>query len=165
MLEAIQKRHSVRKYTKERLFKEDLLPLLRSAMQAPTARNGQDWRFIAILNKEDLLAIANFPGAFSMFETAAAAIIVMADTNVYPDDHFSYVHAGAACENILLEAVNQGLGAVWCAIGPIKERVEAFKNYFELKDNELPIAAIALGYPAENKDFSDRFDDNKITWR
>lgn len=165
MLEVIKNRHSIRKYTAEKVTKEDLIPLLRSAMQAPTAKNGQDWRFIAILNKEDLLAISGFPGYYAMFKEAAAAIIVMADTDKYPDDHYNYVNAGAACENILLEAVNQGLGAVWCAIGPNAERIKAFKNHFALADNVLPIAAIALGYPNEDKAFCDRFDETKISWR
>jgi len=46
MLEEIRKRRSIRKYKDEPVSDEQLEALLRSGMQAPSARNLQPWVFI-----------------------------------------------------------------------------------------------------------------------
>lgn len=165
MLKVIADRHSIRRYTDEAVSREDLEALLRSAMQAPTAKNLQDWRFLAILNKEDLVKISDFPGYYSMFKNAAASIVVMSDGSIFENREYCYADCGAACENILLEAVNLGLGAVWCAIGPNEDRIESFRKTFDIPAEYVPVAAIAIGHPAEDKGFIDRYDEKKIIWR
>ena len=48
MLNEIYHRHSIRKFTDQKIPLETINVLLKSAMQAPTARNSQCWRFIVI---------------------------------------------------------------------------------------------------------------------
>ena len=48
--------------------------------------------------------------------------------------------------------------------GPREDRMNAIKDYFNLKDNLLPVALISIGYPGEEKGIEDRYDENKVTW-
>ena len=70
----------------------------------------------------------------------------------------------AAIENLLIEAVNQGLGCCWCGIAPVSERIEGFKNYYNLADNEYPVGVVAVGYSNETKPLIDRFDSKNISY-
>ena len=71
---------------------------------------------------------------------------------------------GAAAENLLLEAVNQGLGAVWAGIHPFAERVDAVRELFSLPPELMPFAIIAVGYPekADANHFIDRYDPSRV---
>ena len=57
VFEAIHTRRSIRKYTDEPVSDEDLQRILAAAMDAPTARNTQCWRFVAINDRALLEAI------------------------------------------------------------------------------------------------------------
>lgn len=67
-------------------------------------------------------------------------------------------------ENILLEAVELGLGTVWIGVAPGEERMNYIKDMFNLKENIKPYSVISIGYPMmdeENK-FIDRFDETRV---
>lgn len=71
---------------------------------------------------------------------------------------------GAATENLLLEAVEQGLGAVWLGVHPLEERKQIIAEMLKLPENIIPFAAVAVGYPSEEEAnrFVDRFDAGRI---
>jgi len=163
MLKEIKLRHSTRKFTDQKVSKQTLQKLLRSAMQAPTALNEQPWRFIVVTDKSILQTISKYSKYTGFIAKAPSAIIVYADTKVSRKE-FCVVNVGAAIENMLLEAVKLNLGTCWCAIDPIKDTIALYKKYFKLKRTEKPIAIVAVGYKAEEKEFIDRYDDNKVTW-
>lgn len=52
LIEAIKKRRSIRKFKSDKIPKEDIYDIIRTATLAPSAHNKQMWRFIAISNKE-----------------------------------------------------------------------------------------------------------------
>ena len=62
----------------------------------------------------------------------------------------------------MLEAVSQGLGAVWLGIAPLKERINKAAKVLQLPDNLYVFAFIACGYPAEEKGVQDRYDISRI---
>lgn len=164
MLEAIWKRQSIRNYLNQEVEEEKLEALLRAAMNAPTARNTQSWRFMVVTNKEALHSMINLQPYTQMMKSAYCAIIVMGDRNASQPDEYLYVDAAAAIENMLIEGVNQGLGTCWCAIGPSKERIDAFRRYYQIEDHLIPIAAVAVGYGNEEKEKTDRYDPAKVRW-
>lgn len=164
MLDEIYKRQSIRKYLDKEVEPEKIEALLRAAMSAPTARNTQSWRFLVVTNKEALASMTDLQPYTGMMKTAYCAIIVMGDRTVTQPDEYVYVDAAAACENILLEAVHQGLGTCWCAIGPNQERIDNFRNYYHIVENLIPVAAIAVGYGDEGKEKQDRYDPAKVSW-
>lgn len=54
VLEAVESRRSIRKFTGEPVREEDLATMLRAATLAPNAGNKQRWRFIVIRNRDIL---------------------------------------------------------------------------------------------------------------
>ena len=67
-------------------------------------------------------------------------------------------------ENLLLEAHSLGLGCCWCAIGPNEDRIVPTKEILNLPEHYLPVANIAIGWPAEEKEENHRYDENKVMW-
>jgi nitroreductase len=59
-IDAIFTRRSIRSFKKDEIAKEDLLLLVKAAMQAPSANNYQPWHFVIITDKKILGEIAKF---------------------------------------------------------------------------------------------------------
>lgn len=164
MLKEIYNRQSIRKYQNVQINEEVIKELLRAAMNAPTARNLQTWRFVVIEKREVLDEIAEFHPHAPMMKTASFAIMVLGDNTLDQRETFLYVNAAAAIENMLIEGVNQGLGSCWCAIGPSETVIQSFKDYFKLADNLVPVGIVAFGVSDEIKEKIDRYDETKIEW-
>ena len=164
MLKAILKRRSIRAFKDEKVQEETIKEILKAAMLAPTARNTQTWKFTVIENRDVLNSLAAAQKAMGMMKTAAFAIVVSGDRDILNDEAYLYVHSGAAIENMLLEAYEEGLGTCWCAVGPIKERMDLIKETLKLPDNLLPVGIVAFGVADEVKEDVDRYDPDKVSW-
>lgn len=164
MLEELYKRQSIRRYIPKDVEEEKLHEVVRAAMNAPTARNMQSWRFIIIRNRKALDEMITLQPYTGMMKQAPCAILILGNRNVSQPDEYLYCDASAAIENILIEAVHQGLGTCWCAIGPSEERIQNFRGYYQIEEHLLPIAVVAIGYGDEQKVKKDRFDPSKIKY-
>ena len=71
---------------------------------------------------------------------------------------------GACTENILLQAVEEGLGAGWMGVGPGTPGQAALAQLLGLPENVKPYSIVGIGYPAEDADLEavDRFDAGRI---
>ena len=164
MIREIMKRKSVRTYTEEEVTREELEDLLRAGMQAPSACNTQNWKFIATNNLELVHKVGELPGYYGMAKGAGAVIIAMGEPGVKFGE-FTEVNVAATIENILLEATSIGLGAVWCAIHPMEERIAAFRELFAIEEKYLPIACIVIGHTDDKEDRRDTYDPEKVIWK
>lgn len=164
MLKELYQRQSIRHYLSKPVEDTKIKELLHAAMNAPTARNAQSWRFMVITNREALDHMIELQPYTGMMKTAPCAIMVLGDRKASQPDEYLYVDAAAAIENMLIEAVHQGLGTCWCAIGPLPERIEKFRSYFNIKEDLIPVAVVAVGYGDEEKPLVDRFDETKISY-
>ncbi|OPL17653.1 MAG: NADH dehydrogenase [Candidatus Aegiribacteria sp. MLS_C] len=162
MLEAIRKRSSVRKYRDSPLPDRVLEELLRSAMQAPSARDLRPWEFVVVRDRKILQRIPDYHPYSSMVPKAGAAVLVCGNTDIQANTGYLAQDCAAAVQNLLLEAVEQGLGAVWLGVFPRKERMEGMAELFGLPCNIVPIALVSLGWPAEEKEFEDRYDPGRV---
>lgn len=162
-MEAIFKRRSIRKFRDMPVEQEKTERLLRAAMQAPSAGNQQPWEFLVVQNKDSLEELSKLSPYAKCIKNAPLALVLLCNNaNMrYPENWQQDM--GAAAQNILLEAVELGLGAVWIGVAPVEDREVHVKNMFDLKDNIIPYCVIPIGYPdgQENK-FIDRFDETKI---
>lgn len=71
----------------------------------------------------------------------------------------------AACtQNILLQAVEEDLGAVWLGTYPDEERVNYLKENFKIPTNIYPYSVIVLGYPIEDYEGTKRFKEERIPY-
>ena len=166
MNELIEKRRSIRKFQAGKpVTKEQIDQLLGAAMLAPSARNERPWEFIAVTKREILDTIAQLLPNARVCATAPAAIVVVAlpqadgpAKGYFPQD------CGAATQNILLEAVSQGLGACWCGVYPVEDRVESLKKLLHISGEKIPFNVIGIGIPGETPDRKGFFDEAKVTY-
>ena len=164
MLKEIEKRQSLRKYKDTAVEKEKITEILKAAMNAPTARNSQEWEFKVITNRTALNNMVNLSCYMAMMQEAPCAILVIANLDKAKNVEYGLINCAAAIENMLIEAVNQGLGSCWCGIAPVEQRIKNFKNYYHLKEHEYPVGVVALGYSNEDKPLIDRYDPKKVSY-
>lgn len=169
-IECIMTRSSVRDYQDMPVEDEKIETMLRAAMAAPSAVNKQPWRFIVIKDKNTLKAISENFRSMRMAEKAALAIVVCGDMNATLEGEgreYWVQDASAATENLLLAANSLGLGAVWCGIYPIQERVALLKEMLSIPEDITPLNVVPIGYPADDPTPKDKWDPSKIhyeTW-
>ena len=162
--EIINTRRSIREYQDRDVADEDILKILKAGMQAPGSRLGAEpWEFVVIKNKDTLSRLGEIKPRVT---NAPVAIVLVANIDrafyktVWQQD------MGAACENMLLEAVNLGLGALWNGVAPEEERMQKIGEIIGIDDITTlkPYSIVTVGYPAdgwENK-FMDKFDEERI---
>ena len=162
--EIIKTRRSIREYDDREVSEEDIMKILKAGMQAPGSRLGAEpWEFVVIRNRETLAKIGEIKPRVT---NAPVAIVLVANIEgsfyktVWQQD------MGAAAENMLLEAVNLGLGGLWNGVAPEEERLAKIGEIIGIDDiSDLkPYCVITIGYPAEgweNK-FMDKFDESRI---
>ena len=164
-MNAIFKRKSIRKFLDKEIEDEKIERLLKAGMQAPSAINSQPWEFIVVKDKEGIEKIENMSMYSKPAKTSTCCIITLFN-NDYTDrfDNYKWVQQdmGACTQNILLQAVEEGLGAVWLGTYPDMERVNYLKEHFNIPENVYPYSVIVLGYPTEYYTGTDRFDEDRI---
>lgn len=162
MLDAIRNRRSIRKYQDKPVPAEKLEILVRAAMQAPSARNTQPWEFVITQDRDIMNRIPDFHPYAGMVPSAGAVILVCGNRELQEEIGYILEDCSAAIQNILLEAVNQNLGAVWLGVYPREDRIQGMTSLFNLPEHIVPIALVSLGIPGEIKEFDDRFTREKI---
>ena len=162
-MEEIFNRRSIRKYQDRPVEKEKIEKLLRAAMQAPSAGNQQPWEFIVVEDKEMLKKLSDASLYSKMVANSAVTFVLLSRKEGLMFPECSPQDMGAAAENLLLEAVRLGLGAVWSGMAPVKERINHVRNVLSLPENIEPFALIPVGYPdGQKNEFVDRFDASRV---
>ncbi len=161
-LTAIFTRHSIRKYTDQPVSEETVKTLLRAAMAAPSARNEQSWEFIVIRDKNILKQFPDFSPFAAHVPGAQAAIVVLGNKKLEAVPGLWVPDCSNATMNILLAAHSMGLGAVWTTLYPYEERMAGARKLLNLPDHIVPLTVVPIGYPAEKKPETDRFNPAKI---
>lgn len=163
--DCIMTRASCRKFTDSLVSEAAIDSLLRAAMASPTARDQRPWQLVVITDRETLDTIASQCRNIKMAAQAPIAIAVCGDRDVAPEkpgEEFWVQDLSAMSENILLAAHSMGLGAVWCGIYPVNDRVKLLSELLELPANVVPMSLIVIGYPAAPVSPKDKFDPSRI---
>ena len=163
--EAIRARRSIRKFVPDiEVTDGQVHALLEAAMVAPSACNTRPWEFIVVRDRKKLDKIKEFH-PYDMFETSHLAIVIMAlpekqmdpvSSGYYPQD------CGAAAQNILIEAVAQGLGACWCGIYPKEHFIAEIKIILGIEG--IPFCIIAVGAPDEVPKARGFYEESKVRY-
>lgn len=164
VLSVIHSRKSVRAFVKDKPVSEaDLTTLLQAGMAAPTAVNKQPWHFIVVNERAKLDQLAEKLPYAKMLKDVCAAIVVCGDTTIHiGGQRFWMFDCSVASENILLAAEAMGLGAVWTAVYPDLQRIDAVKEALSIPDSIMPLNVIPLGYPTGKDQPKNKFDETKI---
>jgi len=159
--EAIRGRRSIREYEEKSVPEELVRQVIEAATFAPSAKNGQQWRFTVLTGgaKDDLtdcfrhelellcrrIGEENMGSAFGSCSTMEKAPVVIMVWNAGEMGWETEKHSVAASiQNMLLKAYSLGLGSLW--IGDVFFAVEALEQH--LGKPWKMFAAVALGYPA-----------------
>lgn len=165
MIDIIFARRSIRSYQERPVEMEKIDVLLKAAMAAPSAMNIKPWEFIIVTDAQKL---SDIRGAliFGKFN-APLAILVCGNTSFFKHplaSRFWVQDCSAATENILLAAVELGLGTVWCGVHPIHNFTKQISDILELPDHVKPLNVIYVGYPAEEKPARTQYNPQRVHW-
>jgi nitroreductase len=141
VLEAIQKRRSIRKYTDTPIPRKALETIVDAARLAATGSNRQPWDFVAVTDRK---TVAEFKAAGAWIERAAAVIAVVMD----PSSRWWVEDGAAAIQNMLLAATALGYGGCWVE-GDALPREEQFKTLLGVPKEKRLMALVPFGVPAE----------------
>ena len=142
VLEAIQKRRSVRKYTGAPVPREDLETIVNAGRLAASGNNKQPWEFIVITDPA-IMAKLRIPQDHWSEKAAAYIAVVM-----NPESRWWVEDAAAAVQNMLLASFALGYGACWIE-GYTLRNEELFKQTLGIPDNRRLFTLMPLGVPEE----------------
>ena len=151
LLELVEKRRSIRKFTEEKVSDEDLKEILTIALHAPTAKNRNPVRYIVIRDKKRLVELSHYKiNGAGFLAGADIAIAIATDTEIAPNTN--HQDASIAATFILLAAADLDLGATWANVVDAKHESgisakEFLHNFFNLEDKFDVECIIGIGHP------------------
>lgn len=188
----LQTRRSIRKFKTEVPSREVLERILAAAMEAPSGKNRQNWRFYVVqgekrneylkysqkswLGIKDILKERLKPSLYDFterffFTLGDAPVLIFAYSYNDADEKIltSQGSVYMAVENLNLACVVEGLGC--CTMGApleLKEEVDQFLGVTELpeyKAGQLELlCGVVLGYPDHEPPKAKRQTEGRITW-
>lgn len=160
-MNSIFTRTSIRKYTEQEVEADKIELLLKAAMAAPSAGNQQPWEFYVVRDKSLLIELSkSTPYAGASANAPVAIVSCYRKELLVPQCVESDM--GACMENILLEAEELGLGAVWLGVAPFQDRIEQIGSMLNISENLKVYSIIAIGYPLSKNKQQNRFDEQRI---
>ena len=148
----ITSRRSIRKFKPEPISRETLQKLVNAARLAPSAGNLQPLEFIVVdeeKKREQIFSCMKWAGYIApegnpkSGEEPMAYIIILANTEVRKDTFER--DSGAAVENMILCALEEGIGSCWHT----SIDRENIRKFLEIPEKHTIDSALSLGYPAE----------------
>jgi nitroreductase len=155
-------RTSIRRFTAEPVSAEAIKKLLEAGMQAPSAGNQQPWEFIVVEDAALRASLAaTSPYAKPLIQAPLGIVLLLDSSNLRWPECWQQ-DLSASTQNILLEAVHLGLGAVWLAIADFPDRMAATKALLNLPEHLSVFALLAIGHPGEEKEAVSRYQEAKV---
>lgn len=153
MLEAIDKRCSVRSYTDEPVAEEDLQQILEAALSAPSANNVRPWHIVVVTDADKRQRLSTMSQWASFCAQSPVVLVFCADTDTQP--HWWIEDSCAALENALIQAAALGLGTCWIGVregesadAPGPERQELVREVLGVPERVSVLAIVSLGHPS-----------------
>lgn len=157
-------RHSIRRYTDEKIDGEHVKTILEAALLAPTSKSARDWQFVVVEDPEVLEKLSQCkPHGGLPVKGCAFAVVVTsspAKSDCFIED------ASIAAVFMQLQAADLGIGSCWIQV---RGRYAADGEPSEVCIQELlgipadmPVECIVtFGYSAENRK---PVDPSKLLW-
>lgn len=175
--DVIRKRRSVRHFIDREVTNETIFKLLDSARWAPTGGNLQPWEFILVRNRVNRERLVNATYLGYMTKTGKpqkwileAPVIIAACANAkaviarYGSGELGQTNVlmdvAAAIENLLLAAVDLGLGACWISGFDHEKATEALKIPHDVR----VVALIPVGYTDRVQGPPPKLDPEEFTY-
>ena len=168
----IARRRMVRNYTGEPVDAGALARIVETGRRAPSAGFSQGQAFVVVTEEDGRRAIAELAGEESYVEAgfdpwisrAPAHIVVCVSEAAYRRRYreadklvdgreiewpvpYWWVDAGAAMQNLLLAAVDEGLAAGFLGV----HALPGLKSLLDIPEEYTPIGVVTVGYPAPDR--------------
>ncbi len=163
-MNSIFHRISVRKYEQRKVEPEKIEKMLKAAMAAPSACNQQPWEFYVVTDKELIGQLSEASPYAKCAKEAPVVFVPCFRSEGIAPEYFN-IDMSAAVENLLLEADTLGLGAVWMGISPDEGRMEAVRKVLDIPVNLNAFALVPCGYPAEEREQENRYEESRVHYR
>ena len=166
VLDAIRHRRAVREYRADPVPTSLLRELVEAASWAPSAMNGQSWRFVVVTNgellnnisqnskrwvlnnqpslvgNEQMRSLLNNP-QYQVLHNAPALIAIATPI----DTRWNAEGCALAAENVMLAATALGLGSCWIGLAEDWLNTSECLKALGLAETDRIIAPIIVGYP------------------
>lgn len=176
LLNLIQSRQSVRKYSEKHISDEDLRKILEAGRLAPSWMNVQSWKFILVKSQENKDLLSELSIGQPHVKNADALIVCIADENAWEESKITHIKNPALnpalqCEKgIMIRSLEQliypiaymmleaeSLDIKSCIIGAMGNEVTGVlsdvyakvKSQLGLGEGQIISSIITLGYEAE----------------
>lgn len=173
--QVVLSRRSIRKYTGQPVTDEDLEYILKCGLSAPSGVNFQPWYFVVIRSQDQMKRLCgvmngvsekltdNLTERFRSHPEIAreslvfirrlgdAPVVILAfrhKTRYTKTDETIVQSISAAMENILLAAVDRGLGGCWMTAPIETADEEKLRQMFAPQNGKL-VAMLTIGHPAD----------------
>jgi len=157
VLECIKRRRSIRKYKNREVSDEVVRRLLDAARHGPFGGPAkiecQLWEFIIVRDSATKLALTHDNEERKFVASAPVVIVCCADTTKDPAYRDYDITVALAVENVMLAAVEMGLGSCYVTcygnhVAHERER-ELLREVLKLPDHIRLVCLLTLGYPDE----------------
>lgn len=155
----IRARRSVRRYEAREVQAELIDEMLDLCRYAPSAMNGQPWRFVVVQDPALKMRLAEIKDSrcppekksFSAGFLREAPVVVVIGVEGARSFEREIENGVLAASYLMLAASDRGLGSVYLSAyrSSDPELARAIAAALELSEEIEPIALIPLGYPAE----------------
>lgn len=150
----VQTRYSVRRFDTRPVEKKKLELILKAAQAAPSAKNAQSWRVLALTDK---WALEKLKACTPCHYNAPLALLVCGDTSTQyrrrEDEAGSApLDAAIAATHMMLQACDLGVGSCWV----MNFDPAAVRTTFHIPAQLEPMVLLVCGYPREDSQINPR---------
>ena len=153
--QTLAKRQSIRKFTEEQITEEQLQKLLEAANAAPVCMGQYDHLHLTVVQKPEMIAkvdeaFQKAVGDPNAHMTYCAPTLIYVSCKNEDEEIIKGCNAGVVMENMLLEATDLGLGAVYLfGISQVLYADEAINAMLQIPEGFRTVSAIAVGVAAD----------------
>lgn len=166
ILPAIEARRARRALSEKGIAKEILDRIMTAATYAPSCANNQSWRFLVATGPEALEKVRDALTGGNYWAKKAPVLIVVATKielgcQSSEGRDYAFYDCGLAAENLMLQAIEEGLYAHPMAGYNPSKITEAF----DVPDDYTILNLIAIGYPGDADHLNDKHKASEISQR
>ncbi len=153
MIKLLENRYSLRDFSPKKIERCDLETILNAARLAPSAKNLQPCRVIAVETNE---VLEKLRGVTKNAYNAPVVLVICVsreDSWERADGWRSHeTDAAIVCDHMMITAASLGIGSVWaCSFDKDKVR-----EVLGIDGKFTPVSLLPIGYPSENAAPSER---------
>jgi nitroreductase len=161
VLDAIRKRRSIRQFTDDPVTDEQVRVLLEAAMAAPSANDSRPWQFVVVRDaglRQQLSQTHPWSGMAAQSPVVFVVLAEEARSVHWVED------TAAATQNLLVQAAAEGLGTVWVAVHPHRDREGHVRKVLAIPSGLRVLCLVPTGHPARQRQPENRYDERRVHW-